>query len=121
MAEVPAAEKILFSKIDLSFAHVLPDIEGAPLRIVDPQALQMGWTESPALFCSAAETARDVIQHFIDSITALPPHALEHHFVPSVPAPRQASPSDCPRKLSAVFVDDYMFGAVESSDGSMLA
>ena len=70
MADVPAEETILFSKIDLSdgfwrmvvseadsynFAYVLPDVEGAPLRIVVPQALQMGWTESPALFCSATD------------------------------------------------------------------
>jgi hypothetical protein len=81
----------------------------------------MGWTESPALFCSATETARDVIQHFIDNDTVLKPHTLEHHFVPDVPAPRQTSPSDDAWQMSAVFVDDYLLGAVESSDGSGLA
>ena len=28
--------------------------------IVVPNALQMGWTESPAFFCAASETARDI-------------------------------------------------------------
>jgi hypothetical protein len=57
MTEVPAEEKILFSKIDLSdcfwrtivseadsfnFAFVLPDIEGTSLRIVVPQGFANG-------------------------------------------------------------------------------
>jgi hypothetical protein len=70
---------------------------------------------------SATETARDIIQHFIDSNTALQPHALEHHFVPTVAAPRQALPYDCPWQMSSVFVYDFILAAVESSDGSMHA
>eukprot|EP00978_Attheya_sp_CCMP212_P010169 scaffold24432_cov29-Attheya_sp.AAC.1 len=74
MLEVPVGETINFSKIDLSdgfwrmvveaedawnFAYVLPDPPGSPIRLVVPHALQMGWTQSPAFFCSATETTRD--------------------------------------------------------------
>jgi hypothetical protein len=43
----------------------------------------------------------------------------EHHFVPAVPAPRQALPFDDPWHISSV--DDYILGAVRSRDGSTLA
>jgi hypothetical protein len=65
-------EVVMLSKIDLSdgfwrmlvqeaeqlnFAYVMPDPPGAQTRIVVPAALQMGWAESPAYFCTATETA----------------------------------------------------------------
>ncbi|KAI2511562.1 adenylate kinase [Fragilaria crotonensis] len=61
---VPREETIMFAKIDLSdgfwrmlvresdkwnFAYVLPGAAGDPLRLIIPHALQMGWTESPAV------------------------------------------------------------------------
>jgi hypothetical protein len=77
MQEVPVKEHILFSKIDLAngywrmvvekdsrwnFAYVLPGRPGSPLRLMIPSALQMGWNESPAYFCTATETTRDIAQ-----------------------------------------------------------
>ena len=67
---------ILFSKIDLkdgywrmvvnehdawNFAYVLPpEHPGDEPELVIPDALQMGWSESPAFFCAATETACDL-------------------------------------------------------------
>ena len=67
---------ILFSKIDLkygywhmvvnsheswNFAYVLPPVNpDNPPELVRSDALQMGWSESPAFFCAATETTRDI-------------------------------------------------------------
>jgi hypothetical protein len=44
----------------LNFAFVMPNPPGAPIRIVIPAALQMGWTKSLLYFCTATKTARDI-------------------------------------------------------------
>ena len=134
MLAVPAHELIYWSKIDLSdgfwrmivgdqdswnFAYVLPQPPGSPIILVRPHALQMGWAESPGYFCAATETGRDVLQAVVDSNTHIPPHPLEHFICPIVAAPRQ--PQGAPIwQLSAVYVDDYIIGAVEDSTGSLL-
>jgi len=67
----------MFSKVDLkdgywrmavsekdawNFAYVLPGAgPDDPVQLVIPDALQMGWSESPPFFCAATETARDII------------------------------------------------------------
>ena len=83
---------ILFSKLDISygfwrfvvhlsdgfnFAYVLPQPKGEPTRIIIPSAVQMGWVESPSLFCSVMESARDITQHLVDTKLHLPRHPLE--------------------------------------------
>ena len=104
MAQVPKDEVVMFSKIDLSdgfwrmivsdeqkwnFAYVLPDIPGAPTRLVIPSALQMGWAQSPGFFCAATETGRDIISDLLKKGTDLPPHSLEAYMAPERPAKRQ--------------------------------
>jgi hypothetical protein len=69
-------QEIRLSKVDLldgfwrllvepvqkwNFCYVVPDPPGSRVRIVVPSALQMGWAESPAYFCTATETGRDII------------------------------------------------------------
>jgi hypothetical protein len=72
----------MFSKVDIkdgywrmavnaedawNFAYVLPGGKlGDPVQLVIPDALQMGWSESPPFFCAATETARDFIQADMD-------------------------------------------------------
>jgi hypothetical protein len=67
----------MFTKVDLkdgywrmavnaddawNFAYVLPGAgPNNPIQLVIPDALQMGWSESPPIFCAATETARDII------------------------------------------------------------
>jgi hypothetical protein len=107
MQKVPSEEHILFSKIDLAdgywrmivekesrwnFAYVLPGRPGSPLRLVIPSALQMGWNESPAYFCAATETTRDIAQTWIDEEKPLPVHVMEPLTTPSQEPRRQTSP-----------------------------
>ena len=94
--EVP----VLFSKIDLkggywkmcvsaddawNFAYVLPKLDdNKPTVLVVPDALQMGWSESPPFFCAATETAWDVaIKTFLKS-TKIPEQPLKHVILDSV-------------------------------------
>jgi hypothetical protein len=75
-----------FSKVDLkdgywrmavkeadtwNFAYVLL---GAglhePIQLIIPDALQMGWRESPPFFCAATETARDIIDKKFQTISS---------------------------------------------------
>ncbi len=80
MGDTPEGLHILFSKLDISdwfwclvvreadsynFAYVLPQQDSKPIRIVMPSAVQMGWVESPSLFCAAIEPARDLTQHLV--------------------------------------------------------
>ena len=79
------------------------------IRIVVPNSLQMGWTESPPFFCAATETARDVIQELLH--TKLPPHPFESQMLP---ATYQKGPTKSVADLShtidllEVFVDDFI-------------
>ena len=44
-------------------------------RLVVPTSLQMGWVESPAYFCAASETGRDVASRYAEmKLGSLPPH-----------------------------------------------
>ena len=65
-----------------NFCYTIPPPKNTPLddiEIVVPGSLQMGWTESPPYFCSATETARDIIEWLASAPTQLPKHPLEHH------------------------------------------
>jgi hypothetical protein len=124
---------VLFSKIDLSdglwrmiveegqqwsFAYVMPDPPGSPIRIIIPSQLQMGWAESPAYFCAATKTGRDHIQRLIQEDEPLPPHAFEHYIRPHK-APKR-SRSDHPAHGVYVYVDDYILAAIEDASGTLL-
>jgi hypothetical protein len=92
MHDTPPGLHILFSKLDISdgfwrlivqladsfnFAYVLPQPDGEPIRIVVPSAVQMGWVESPPLFCTVTESARGLTQHLVEHQVPLPHHKLE--------------------------------------------
>jgi hypothetical protein len=98
--DTPTGLHILFSKLDISDglwrlvidsqdcfnAYVLPQPAGEPLRLVIPAVMQMGWIESPELFCAVTESARDLTQHFVDSAVPLPPDPVEDIIrIPDVP------------------------------------
>ena len=70
----------MFSKIDmkdgfwrlvvqlgqnLNFDYVLPDKKSNHTWLVLPKAIQMGWCKSPPLFCAETETARDVVEKYL--------------------------------------------------------
>ena len=60
-----------------NFAYVLPpEHNTADPELVIPESLQMGWSESPAFFCAATETARDEAQRTASHTTPLPEHPV---------------------------------------------
>ena len=126
MAHAPSTLPIFFSKYDVSdgfwrmvvaagaewnFAYVLPQPPGEPLKLVVPNALQMGWKESPGYFCSASETARDVIEQLATSKAELPMHKFEQ-YINTVAPPSTAGTSlddrEVPWTALEVFVDDFI-------------
>ncbi len=66
-----------------NFAYVLPSSVGPNPSLVIPTSLQMGWIESPAYFCAASETARDVAsQHAELPLATMPRHKFLSHKLP---------------------------------------
>ena len=85
------------------------------MRIVVPSAVQMGWVESPSLFCTVTESARDITQHLVDANVELPPHPLEAQMkIQHVPLRARA---EAPSKLLQVYVDDFCYASTEAKDG----
>jgi hypothetical protein len=134
MKTVPPEEHIHFAKLDLAdgywrmlveeseqwnFAYVMPRVAGEEATVVVPRAVQMGWNESPAYFCAATETVRDVAQHWIDSKKRLNQHPLEHYATPRGNARRQSSGGPG-WQMSGVYVDDFCLAAVENRKGTLL-
>ena len=96
-----------------NFCFVLPS-ESPPtsmddIELVVPDALQMGWCESPPFFCAGTETARDIIQRLFESNIDLPQHPLEHWIMPEIPFACTSAPDERTTNLE-VYVDDF-FGA----------
>ncbi len=131
MRDTPAGLYILMSKLDIidgfwqlivqdadcfNFAYVLPHRVGAPCKIVVPLAVQMGWVESPSLFCAVTESPRDLAQHFVDAAVPLPPHQVESAMnIEDVPTRGRA---EAPSKLLQVYVDDFCYAETQSKDGA---
>jgi hypothetical protein len=133
MRDTPRGLHILFSKLDISngfwrlvvhrddcynFAYVLPQESGQSTCLVILAAVQMGWVESPGLFCTVTESARDLTQHFIDAAVLLPQDPVEDLIqIPYVPI---WACTDTPTKLLQVYVDDFCHTATQSTDGAHL-
>ncbi len=129
--DTPAGLHILMSKLDISngywglivwdtdcfnFTYVLPQREGEFCRIVVPSAVQMGWVESPSLFCAVTESACDLAQHFVDAALPLPPHQVKSSMaIEDVPMRGRA---EMPSKLLQVYVDNFCYAATQSKDGA---
>ena len=65
-----------------NFSYVLPQPEGAPIMIVVPTSLQMGWVESPPYFCAATETAQDIAAEYTDMpVGSIPEHKFAKYTV----------------------------------------
>jgi len=70
----------------------------------------MGWCESPPLFCSASEMARDSAQELLETRAMLPPHPLEQLCLPAafeLPTTDQINSKKLP-KLLEVYMDDFI-------------
>ena len=118
---------------ELEFCYVLPQLpndSNDDIQLVVPAALQMGWTSSPAFFCAATETGRDLAD-YLQAQPELPPHPMEHHMVDPIDPSILALPRlehlllhtpDGRTKfqhLFEVFVDDFC-SALQSTDPAIL-
>jgi hypothetical protein len=129
----------MFSKVDLkdgywrmavnaedtwNFANVLPgEKPGDPVQLVIPDALQMGWSESPPFFCAATETARNVIQADMDTnkhVTEQPMEDIMMNIdwasIPKHSGPSNSGPDKTKfLKLVEVYIDDFI-GVLQSTN-----
>ena len=101
------------SKDAWNFCYVLPPLNKHHTnidntRIVVPHALQMGWAESPPFFCSATETARDIIQFYMSITKTLPTHPLEHHLYQTTHYTKSLSTSANKINTTEMYVDDFI-------------
>ena len=105
------------------FCYVLPRLsEDDPIQIVKPTCLQMGWSESPPLFCSASETARDAAQELLEKPGLLPPHTLESFCLPEdidLPSIERVD-NETLTKLLDVYMDDFIGLAQAPTHGELL-
>ena len=118
---------------EYNFCYVLPQLNpDAPIQIVVPSSLQMGWKYSPPYFCAATETARDVAEtlanqpelsaHPFEAITMSADDALKLH---QLQHPKHWNTDDLHahmkhlNKLLEVFVDDFC-GCIQSTDPAVL-
>lgn len=128
MFEVDCAWEIAWQKIDLSdgfwrmlveagkelnFVFEMPRRpHDATRHFVVPSALQMGWKNSPAYFCTATDAGRTLIRRFLAFSARSPgqhPHPLEEHTTDLTPPQgRPPSPVHQVRVLLLVFVDDFI-------------
>ena len=97
---------------EYNFAYVLPQPPGYPTILVIPTSLQMGWVESPPLFCAASETARDIVEEYIETeVASLPTHKFIKHVMAGEKI--QDLPQTCEEEngfkyMVEVYVDDFM-------------
>jgi len=143
MFDTDPTHEIDWNKIDLSdgfwrmivedgkewnFAYQLPRRPGdKENHYVVPSSLQMGWKNSPALFCTATEAARTLIKRILAltmKVGIVTPHRHEKYLFEFEKNPDGRYEEDVPERqddlpweapygvtlLSRVFVDDFMQG-----------
>ena len=133
----------LFTKVDLkdgywrmcvnaddawNFAYVLPGgLPNDPIQLVIPEALQMGWGESPPFFCAATETARDIAQENFDTNVLIPAQPMEEIMMDidwsTIPTPASLPTSEQDKRkflsVLEVYIDDFI-GLIQSTDSDHL-
>jgi len=94
-----------------NFCYVLlsenDNIDMDEIEIVIPNAVQMGWCESPPFFCAASETARDTIQALLE-MDCLPEHIFEGKMMDSTHFAEGITLDDGTITVIEVFIDDFI-------------
>ena len=114
--------RLVVSMLDAwNFCYVLPSKQLLTniddLEIIVPHALQMGWSESPPLFCTATETARYIIQSYFDNETCIPPHPFEHYLHKNITMEsKQYNNKNNATTLIEVYVDDFVTATNDTSN-----
>ena len=107
-----------------NFCYVLPNTDpSAPVQLVVPTSLQMGWIESPPFFCAASETARDVAEQYIQlPLKALPQHKFTPLTITHEDArrlPESLNTNEQLKFLLEVFMDDYIGLTIPTTIGQL--
>ena len=72
----------------------------------------MGWVESPPLFCAVSETARDIVEEYIETqVSSLPAHKFSKHVMTSdtiQELPETGEEAAGFQYMVEVYVDDFM-------------
>jgi hypothetical protein len=107
---------VIESGEEYNFAYQMPERKGNPnITYVVPSSLQMGWKNSPAYFCLAMQTTRELIKWMLALTihTGIEePHKHKKHCIRN-PSPSPAPPRRTPEDilvLSCVFVEDFYNG-----------
>ena len=92
-----------------NFCYVLPALHPVThlddTKIVAPNSLQMRWCESLSIFCSASETARDIINTLLTF--NLPPHTFEQIMLPACSSSSSPDPLHL-TTLIDVYINDFI-------------
>ena len=105
-----------------NFSYVLPNpYANAPVELVVPTSLQMGWIESPPYFCAASETARDVAAQYAETtIGTLPDHKFLSYTNTSTDFEMLPPVGDNELKyIMEVYMDDYITAAIASGQNQL--
>ena len=93
-----------------NFAYVLPSLNKGDdvddINLVIPNSLQMGWCESPPLFCTGSETARDIMVDL--STKDLPEHKYEKDMLNNEAIKLTKGAPASPTTLFESYVDDFI-------------
>jgi hypothetical protein len=99
-------------KDDWDFTYVLPkQCLEEPTQLVIPSSLQIGWCESPAFFCAASETGRDVAEDLAAMPTgSLPAHHLEKWLINPLQWTEETVEDKSANflQLMEVYIDDFI-------------
>jgi hypothetical protein len=95
-----------------------------PIQLIFPDALKMGWSESPPFFCAATKTARDIIDEKMRNNVILPEQPMENmmmavDWTAVDKLPNQPAATECDQRkflsLIEVHIDDFI-GVVQSTN-----
>ena len=108
---------IVASGEEFNFVFQMPQRpDDSSIFYVVPSSLQMGWKNSPAYFCVATLTARELVKRILAMTlhTGIDePHKFENYCIPKGLAPVTSDKWTVPENLtifSTVFVDDFCNG-----------
>ena len=87
-------------------------------QIVVPNSLQMGWCESPPLFCAVTETARDVIESLLQC-SNLPQHKFEYQMLERAENVHRLQAAAQAVNLLEVFVDNFIAATNDTSSSNL--
>jgi hypothetical protein len=101
-----------------NFAYVFPGLgPHTPIQLVIPDALQMGWSESPPFFFAATETARDIIDKNMRNNIIQPGPPMENimmdiNWTTVQKLPNQPTATECNQRKFLSLIEVYIYNFI---------